>query len=187
MRAVFLDRDGVINQKAPEGKYIAKWDDLRFLPGAVDSVAALFFAGFKIFIVSNQRGIALGNVLQRDLEDIHNRMREKFESHGVTITKIYVCPHDLADNCACRKPKPGMLLRAAQDFLLDLPLCWVIGDAASDIAAGQSARCRTVWITPDSSNHQPSLRADIIAADLPSAVRQILQSHRRTTEAFFNV
>src|SRR5689334_7134433 len=98
MRAVFLDRDGVINQKAPEGKYIAKWDDLRFLPGAVDSVAALSFAGFKIPIASNQRGIALGNVLQRDLEHIHTRMREKFESHGVTITKIYVRPHDLADN-----------------------------------------------------------------------------------------
>ncbi len=175
MKAAFLDRDGVINHKAPEAEYIVRWDDIHYMSGVFASVAALDRAGFKIIIVTNQRGIALGKVRPADLEDIHGRMREDFAEHGVCITQIYVCTHDLADHCSCRKPLPGMLMTAARDHALDLPSSWMIGDAESDIAAGKMAGCKTARILPASLPKGGHQEADIVSSSLVSAVRAILQ------------
>ena len=176
MRAVFLDRDGVINRKAPEGEYIAKWDEMRFLPGTFASVSALSRAGFQIIVVTNQRGVALGKVCLKDLQEMHKRMKAHFSRRSALITDVYFCPHDIWEDCSCRKPKPGLLLQAAEEHALDLPSCWMIGDAASDIEAGRNAGCRTVWILPAEAPQRNDLQADLRAPHLPSAVGKILRA-----------
>lgn len=175
MMAIFLDRDGVINRKAPKGQYISTWREFGFLPGSVRSIATLCRAGFKIIIITNQRGVALGKVRLEDLEDIHLRIKAKLAEHGVVLTDIYFCPHDISDDCICRKPRPGMLLQAAKEHRLDLSACWMIGDAESDIAAGKNAGCKTVKIIPASLLSETASRADVRARDLSSAARKILR------------
>lgn len=177
MTAVFLDRDGVIIEKAPEGSYVSSWKEVRFLPGAIRAVSALYRSGFKIVIVTNQRGLALRKVRPEQLDDIHTRLRARFARHGVSITQIYYCPHPKSARCACRKPKPGMLLRAAEENDLDLSDCWLIGDSLSDIQAGKQAGCKTIWIRrTDAYNRE--ITADVVAPDLPSAAGQILRMTR---------
>src|SRR6266478_4127307 len=173
MMAIFLDRDGVINRHAPEGQYIPTWRDLRFLPDTFGSVAMLSRAGFKIIIITNQRGVALGKVRLEELEDIHLRIKARFAEHGAVLTDIYFCPHDISDDCLCRKPRPGMLLQAAKEHRLDLSGCWMIGDAESDIAAGKNAGCKTVKIIPADSVTETASQADMQARDLSSAARKI--------------
>jgi D-glycero-D-manno-heptose 1,7-bisphosphate phosphatase len=174
MKAIFLDRDGVINRKAPEGQYISSWAEVQFLPGVFSAVLRLSQAGFKIFIITNQRGVALRKIQHGDLEDIHSRMRERFVHHGIAIDGIYFCPHDLSENCSCRKPKPGLLQQAAHDYGLDLPSCWMIGDAPSDVEAGRAAGCRTARIVPAELSPQNILPADITAQNLMAVTLRIL-------------
>lgn len=174
MRAVFLDRDGVVNRKAPEGEYISRWEDMEFCPGVFSATLDLQRAGFKIFVITNQRGIALGKMRLSDVEDIHSRMKGIFANHGVEFTGIYFCPHDVSENCQCRKPKPGLLLQAAQEHGLDLSRSWMIGDAISDIEAGKNAGCKTVRIL-SAPSQKTSVSADITAADLASAARKVLE------------
>jgi D-glycero-D-manno-heptose 1,7-bisphosphate phosphatase len=178
MKAVFLDRDGVINRKAPEGEYIARWEEMEFCPGVFQAVLSLHQAGFKIIVVTNQRGVGLQKVRPEDLADIHSRMKENFARHGVTLTGIYVCPHDISEKCSCRKPKPGMFFQAAEDHSINLPASWMVGDASSDIAAGKAAGCKTVRILPLPSPEESDVKADITATDLPAAARQILKTIR---------
>jgi len=173
MKAVFLDRDGVINRKAPEGEYISRWEDMEFCPGVFSAALDLQRAGFKIVVVTNQRGIALGKTRLEDVEDIHSRMKAAFARHGVEITGIYFCPHDIPENCQCRKPNPGLLLQAAQEHSLELSRSWMIGDAITDIEAGKNAGCRTVRILPEPPQEQ-SVTADITAASLAVAARKVL-------------
>jgi len=174
MKAALLDRDGVINEKAPEGEYITHWEEMRFLPDVFSAARALDQAGFKIIVVTNQRGIALGKVLPGNLAEIHRRMRGEFAQRGVHLTGIYVCPHGLSDRCSCRKPNPGLLIRAAQEQSIDLAASWMIGDAPSDIEAGRSAGCKTARILARGSPEEMDPRADISAPNLASAVRSIL-------------
>lgn len=175
MKAVFLDRDGVINRKAPEGEYIPRWDEVRFFPDVFEAVSDLYRAGFKIIVITNQRGIALRKVQLEDLEDIHARMKASFGWHGAVIAGIYFCPHDISEKCQCRKPKPGLLMQAARDHALDLRCCWMVGDAASDIEAGRRAGCKTVRIISRLQSGKSEPKADITARDLRSAVRKILK------------
>lgn len=175
MPAVFLDRDGVIIKKAPEGAYISHWDRVRFLPGSVKAIGRLHQAGFKVFIVTNQRGLALHKVRLEHLEEIHRRIQAKLADQGVTVSGIYFCPHAKSKKCACRKPQPGMLLQAAADHALDLRRAWLVGDAPSDIEAGKRAGCKTVWIRKHYRN-KSEIAPDFIAPDLLSAANHILQA-----------
>jgi len=174
MPAVFLDRDGVIIEKAPEGQYVSRWENVRFIPGAIDAICGLYHAGFKIFIVTNQRGLALRKIRLEHVEEIHQRLTEKLEDRGVRISGIYFCPHAKSKRCSCRKPKPGMLLRAAEDHGLDLRSSWLVGDAVSDVEAGRRAGCKTVWIKRRRTKPEKTA-PDIIASDLASAVGHILK------------
>lgn len=175
MKAIFLDRDGVINRKAPEGEYISKWAQFQFVPGVFSAVLKFSQAGFKIFIVTNQRGIALGKVHLQDLEDIHSRVKERFIGHDAMIDGIYFCPHDISENCLCRKPKPGLLQQAARDYALHLPLCWMIGDAPSDVEAGRAAGCRTARVVPVGVSAENVPAAEITGPDLLTVSLRILQ------------
>jgi D-glycero-D-manno-heptose 1,7-bisphosphate phosphatase len=159
--AVFLDRDGVLNRRPPPHQYITSADALQILPGVAGAVASLRRNGLVPMVVSNQRGVARGLVSREVLTDIERRLWKA----GVEIEEFYYCPHELDDACDCRKPRPGLLLRAAYDHSLDLQASVMIGDDESDMEAGRAAGCRTIRIGP----YGTSTRADRLAADLPAA------------------
>ncbi len=164
-----MDRDGTLNRKAPEGQYVTKLDEFVLLPGVLPSLAKLHEHGFKLFVVTNQRGIARGQVSWESLSQIHRYLLDQAESAGARIERIVVCPHEIAEDCECRKPKPGMILRLAAEHHLDLANSWLIGDSVSDITAGRRAGCRTAYI-----GIRACAEADISAASLGSVVDQLL-------------
>jgi D-glycero-D-manno-heptose 1,7-bisphosphate phosphatase len=134
LSAVFVDRDGVINRKAPEGEYVASWDAFLFLPGALDGLRVLAGLGVPVVVATNQRGIALGRYTEADLAGIHARMRAAVAAAGGRIDAVYHCPHDRG-TCDCRKPATGMFEQAARDLGIDLGRAAVVGDRASDMEA----------------------------------------------------
>src|ERR1700734_927785 len=142
-RAVFLDRDGVINQKPIEGEYVTRWEDFHILPGVVEGVALLNRAGFSVIVVTNQRYVAKGLLTIADLEKIHERMTDDLARAGAKIDATFYCPHEMEPSCDCRKPAPGMLLSAARSLGLELAASWMIGDSDIDIEAGKNAGCKT--------------------------------------------
>ena len=178
MRAIFLDRDGVLNRKAPEGEYVTRWEEMEILPDSLEAVVRLAQQGFQILLVTNQRGLALGRVQARDLDVIHQNLSRKLVEIGAAFAGIYVCPHDLISDCACRKPRPGLLLAAAREHNLDLRASWMIGDSATDVMAGRAAGCRTVLISGvNGLGGDPG--ADFCAETLNDAATQILADNRK--------
>lgn len=101
-RAVFLDRDGVINRKAAEGDYIKSWSEFEILPGVVSSIKRLNEEGFLVIVISNQRCVARGIITEDELNEIHENMKEELAKKGAIIDDIYYCPHDIKDRCDCR-------------------------------------------------------------------------------------
>jgi D-glycero-D-manno-heptose 1,7-bisphosphate phosphatase len=166
IRAAFLDRDGVLNRRPPLHRYVTSVDELEILPGVGPAVALLRGAGFLPIVVSNQRGIARGEVSERTLLEIEGRLRDA----GVQIEGFYYCRHDLGAACACRKPYPGLLLEAARNHAVDLLASVMIGDEESDVEAGRAAGCHTVRIGPAGAE----TTADRVAPDLPAAVQIVV-------------
>jgi len=143
-KAAFLDRDGVINRKAPtEDEYVTSWDEVQILPGVAQAIIQFNRVGFLVIVVTNQRSVAKGLITEAGLNSIHQRMYDELARAGAIIHRIYYCPHELEPPCDCRKPQPGMLLRAACTYGIDLSTSWMIGDSDNDVAAGQNAGCRT--------------------------------------------
>jgi D-glycero-D-manno-heptose 1,7-bisphosphate phosphatase len=173
-KAAFLDRDGVINDKPPEGEYITSYHDIRFIPGALDAAAKLKRAGYQLFIITNQRGVATRKLTIDDLTAIHAHIAKAFERTRARISHIYYCPHDISEMCSCRKPHPGMLERAAQEYCVDLQASWMIGDSAIDVQAGQSAGCRTVLIGNQAEFGAVLTPPTLVAENLASAADQIV-------------
>jgi D-glycero-D-manno-heptose 1,7-bisphosphate phosphatase len=171
-KAAFLDRDGVINRKPPEGEYVTRWEEMQFLPGVPEAIALLRGVGYCVFVVSNQRCVAKGLLTQHELELIHQRMCQELADAGAEITKVYYCPHEKQPPCSCRKPAPGMLLTAAQVHGLDLTSSWMIGDSDVDVAAGRNAGCRTVRLVK--RDEVGNGGADLFARSLLDAVHQLL-------------
>ena len=128
---VFLDRDGVINVKARRGEYIRNWSEFHFLPNITDWIRLFNALGHLVIVVTNQRGIALGVIQDRDLEEIHREMVKELAQRGARIDDVFCCPHG-EGTCNCRKPKPGLVLRAQEKFDIDLRRSLMIGDSASD-------------------------------------------------------
>jgi len=172
-RAAFLDRDGVINRRAPKGEYVTRWEDVRILPGVAAAIAQLNLADFRVIVVTNQRCVAKGLLTTAHLESMHQRMRDALAADGATLDGIYYCPHETQPACSCRKPAPGMLLAAARRHELNLPESWMIGDSDIDVAAGRSAGCKTARLLSGTENAYGS--ADVVAPSLLDAVRQILR------------
>jgi D-glycero-D-manno-heptose 1,7-bisphosphate phosphatase len=147
--AVILDRDGVLNEKPPRAQYVRKWEEWRWIPGSLDGLAALTAAGKRVFVVSNQAGVARGAMSADDLVEIHRRMLEDVASAGARIDGIYTCPHDWDAGCDCRKPAPGMLIQAQRDHALDLSKTPFIGDDERDAEAADAAGCPSLMVTAD--------------------------------------
>ena len=137
-KALFLDRDGVINV---EKNYLYKIEDFEFIEGIFELCQHFVDAGYLIFVVTNQSGIARDYYSDEEFEELTTWMLGAFYEHGIEITHVYHCPHhpDISGECSCRKPKPGMLLQAAQEFDIDLQNSIMIGDKERDIEAGINA------------------------------------------------
>jgi D-glycero-D-manno-heptose 1,7-bisphosphate phosphatase len=174
VRAVFLDRDGVINRKAPEGHYVTQWADVELFPGGAEAVKRIREGGFLVVVVSNQRAVAKGLVSQAGLQSLHQRMWQELFRGEKGFDAVYYCPHDNDPPCGCRKPQPGMLLAAARDHGIDLTGSWMVGDSESDVQAGQRAGCRTIRI--GSADVSFTTAADGVAESLAQAVDVILAS-----------
>ena len=143
-RAVFLDRDGTINEDVP---FLHEPEKFRLLPNAVEGLKKIQDLGYRLVIVTNQQGIGLGYFSVEDFFRVNSAMFRTFAPHGIVISKIYFCPHSAADECDCRKPKIGLVKKAEKDLDLDLSKCYFIGDKSEDIEAGQKAGCKTIIIS----------------------------------------
>ncbi|MDI6781124.1 MAG: D-glycero-beta-D-manno-heptose 1,7-bisphosphate 7-phosphatase [bacterium] len=145
-RAVFLDRDGVINKKL-EGDYVKSYDEFSFLPGVIDAIKKIKQKGLMVIIITNQSGIGRGIMSEDDLINVHEQMLAELKKNGVTIDAIYYCPHSPDNGCDCRKPKDGLFKQALMDFNIDMRNSWMIGDEQKDVEAGEKAGCQTYLLS----------------------------------------
>lgn len=163
--ALFLDRDGIINRRRVDD-YVKHWEEFEFIPDIFTVLPEAHAAGFIVIVVTNQRGIARGLMTEDDLAVIHQHMQQMLlERTGHGVDAIYHCPHGRADGCDCRKPNPGMLIRAAAEQGIALHQSWLIGDSESDVEAGITAGCRAVLV--DSEN--PPTAAELTTNTLITA------------------
>jgi histidinol-phosphate phosphatase family protein len=179
-RCVFLDKDGTLIEDVPYNVDPAR---VRLMPGAAGGLRALHAAGYRLIVVSNQSGVARGYFQEGALAAVEERLRELLAEAGVPLAGFYYCPHHpdgsvtaYAVECSCRKPQPGLLVRAAREHGLDLAACWFVGDILNDIEAGRAAGCRTVLVD---NGHEtewlltPQRRPHYTVADLSEAAAVI--------------
>ena len=174
-KAIFLDRDGTINEYVG---FLRNIDDFRLIDGVSEAVKLINQSGYLAIVVTNQPVIARGEVTVPQLNEIHNKMETLLGADGAYVDAIYYCPHhphkgyqgeipELKIDCDCRKPKAGMLRRAAQEFNIDLSQSWMVGDGENDLLCGQNGGCKTAIIGEDS-------RADVCGKDLKNCIQKIL-------------
>jgi len=167
-QVVFLDRDGVINEKAPPHEYILSRSDFRFLPGVPVALRRLRAAGFKLVLITNQRCIARGLATMEEINLLHGQMCSDLRRQGADMDAIFVCPHG-ETGCDCRKPEIGLFLQAERQFPVDKENSWMIGDSASDIEAGKRYGVQTILV-----NNFKDTCGDFRCKDLPEAADLIL-------------
>ncbi|MCI4371236.1 MAG: HAD-IIIA family hydrolase [Thermoplasmata archaeon] len=175
---VFLDRDGVINRG--RAGYVRTPDQFEFLPGAIEGMRHLQDHGWRLVIVTNQDASGWKLVPERQLARIHDAMLASLEKAGVRVAEIYHCPHHVLSDCACRKPRPGMLLAAARDLGVRPRLAWMIGDKPLDVATGRAFGCRTAWVGSKAWRKRFAAEVrpwapDIVADDLKRAAAAIVK------------
>lgn len=171
VKAVFLDRDGTLIVDPPDLR-VESISEIHLFPDTLKAMKRLAELDYGVFIVTNQAGIAEGRITEEDFHRLNNIVLELLEPTGVKILKTYICPHAENANCACRKPKPKLLLDAAKEFDIDLENSYSIGDRESDIQAGINAGTKTILVK--TGNHPvESTKADHTAADILEAVEYI--------------
>lgn len=190
--ALFLDRDGTINVDVD---FLSNPDDLQLLPRSARAIREANELGIPVFIITNQSGIARGILSERELETVHQRLKEKLADEGAAIDKIYYCPHhpDIGmppyrKTCTCRKPKTGMLRQAAREFGINLGTSYMVGDRCVDMIAGHSANCGTVLVltgygTMERDECVESTHVDHISEDLFDAwmyIKQKMKQEKRS-------
>lgn len=174
-RVVFLDRDGVICRDRDD--YVKSWDEFVWIPEAREALKRLNDNYYMTIVVTNQAGVARGVISQQAVEDIHEKMARDVSQAGGKIERVYYCPHKPEDKCNCRKPKAGLLLKAARDFAFNPKKSYLVGDKISDIEAGHRLGCTTIIINTGENrgNSMGQNRADYTVSDLSEAVDLILQ------------
>jgi D-glycero-D-manno-heptose 1,7-bisphosphate phosphatase len=183
VRYVFLDRDGVLNRKMPEGVYVSDWAQFEWLPGAVEAVARMKHAGLTVIVVSNQRGIALGRLTTMQLERIHENMQDHLARNDAQLDAIYYCPHDHGE-CYCRKPGPGLFEQAFKRFPeANATNSVVIGDSLSDIQAGEQLGMKTIFIQGEPDRQKAGADAAVTLADaVADSLLQAAEKHLGLTQ-----
>lgn len=176
-KAIFLDRDGTINKYVG---FLRNITEFSLIDGATEAIGKMNRSGYLAVVVTNQPVIARGEVSYAELEEIHNKMETLLGLQGVYLDGIYYCPHhphkgyegevpELKFDCECRKPKPGMLLKASEDFNIDLSASWMVGDSINDVLAGKAAGCRTALIGTEDYGQ------DVTGDALNTIIKRILE------------
>jgi D-glycero-D-manno-heptose 1,7-bisphosphate phosphatase len=171
MKAVFLDRDGTLIVDPPDLR-VKSVDEIELFPDTLQALQELVALDYEVFIITNQAGIGEGLIDEPAFQVIQAEVLRQLEPSRVKILATYMCPHVPQDNCVCRKPKPTMLLQAAQDFDIDMSQSWMIGDNQSDVMAGLSAGTKTILVQTG-NNPVISPEANYTAPHLLNAVRYI--------------
>lgn len=144
---IFMDRDGLINvPPPPEERYVLHPDGFKLMPGIARAIALLNARQLPVAVVTNQKGVAIGKLSVEMLSAIHQRMHALLADEGAAVQQVVVCPHQESDACNCRKPLPGMILKAAKALHIDPARSWMIGDQPRDLVAGRAAGCRTLLV-----------------------------------------
>lgn len=177
-KAIFIDRDGTINKYVG---FLRNIDGFELIDGVAEAIKVINASGYLAVVVTNQPVIARGEVTVSELDNIHNKMETLLGKEGAYVDAIYYCPHhphkgyegevaELKFDCECRKPKPGMLIKASQEFNIDLGQSWMIGDGENDIKAGIAAGCKTALI----SEKEETFGQDLTALNLYDIIREII-------------
>lgn len=175
--AVFLDRDGVIIQNRTD--YVKSWHEVSFLPGALEALRRLAGSRYVLALVTNQSAVGRGIISLEQAMDINRRVVAEIKARGGRVDASYLCPHSPEERCDCRKPTPGMLLRAEAELVLDLGRSYAVGDAATDIEAARAVGVRGILVLTGRGKEQiglfePGSASCSVAADLGAAVDYIL-------------
>jgi D-glycero-D-manno-heptose 1,7-bisphosphate phosphatase len=179
LRTVFLDRDGILNEKMPEGRYVTRAEEFRILPGVPDAIRRLNEAGLRTIVVTNQRGIARGLYTLADVEAIHAELQRALARERAHIDGFFICPHDEGE-CNCRKPLPGLFEQAVAQFPeITAAASVMIGDSLVDIKFGKNLGMTTIYVESESQPRRPddeeaARRADWCFNSLPRAVEALL-------------
>jgi D-glycero-D-manno-heptose 1,7-bisphosphate phosphatase len=181
--AIFIDRDGVINCRRPSD-YVLNFSQFVFMPGIRDALKQLAALGLPMIVISNQAAVGKGLLDPADLEQITAKMEQALREDGTILTAAYYCAHRADEGCACRKPKPELLQRAANDFNIDLNRSVFIGDSETDVRAARAAGCAPILFGAGLRNHSESgdwmtdLPVALLAKDLFDVVERRLYSLR---------
>ena len=173
-KILLIDRDGVINKKAPRGEYVSNWEGFEWIGETRQAMRELAARGFKFIVISNQAGIARGMVEPTALEQTHRNMIAELCKDGVEILDVYVCPHHWDEHCDCRKPAPGLFFRASRDHLLRMDHTIYIGDDPRDCLAAYNAGCLSILVGPrDNDVANSKAKPSLVAATLLDAISWI--------------
>jgi D-glycero-D-manno-heptose 1,7-bisphosphate phosphatase len=179
MKSIFLDRDGVINRNRPRGDYVKNWEEFKFLPGACRAIAQLTKAGFRLLVITNQACIGKGIVSWEAVQEIHARMVQEIARAGGEIEAVLCCPHLAGVGCDCRKPAPGLLLRAQREYRVDLKQALLVGDSVTDVQAAAAVGMPAIMVL-SGLGQSADLRSISLpcqlALDLAHAAQLILNS-----------
>lgn len=172
-KAVFLDRDGVINKEVGYLNNPAKFE---FLPRAIQALKKIFDSEYKIVVVTNQSGVSRGYFTKEILRRIHDKMTDMLTVEGVSIDGIYFCPHHPDDGCSCRKPETGLIIKASKELDIDLNGSFFIGDTTGDILTGKNAGLKTILVETGhgGKDGRVNIKPDYTASDLLAAAEIIL-------------
>jgi len=185
-KAIFIDRDGTINKDV---HYLDDPEKFEFYPGIQVGVKRLQENGFKLIVITNQSGIARGYFTEKQLSDIHKRMKQEFQKYDVTLDGIYYCPHHPDEKCNCRKPNTGLFEKAIHEHNIDVKKSYMLGDKILDVGAGKKAGVKTILIPEPhvknellSKKNEWEYNPDYIAHDFLDAVKWILHEMRNISD-----
>jgi D-glycero-D-manno-heptose 1,7-bisphosphate phosphatase len=156
-KAIFLDRDGVINKNAAEHDYIKSWNDFVLLEGVIETLKIFHQLGYLVVVVTNQAGVSKGLMSETTVKEIHSNLNKLLSKNGTKVDYFYYCPHKEQDKCDCRKPKTGMIRRAVSDLDIDLKSSILIGDSDMDFNLGIKANLNTILV-PTNGNLYKSIK-----------------------------
>lgn len=174
VKAIFLDRDGVINI---DKEYVHKIKDFELIPKTIDALKIMQDSGYVLIIITNQSGIGRGYYTEKNFQDLNKHMLELFLSKGIKILNVYYCPHSPDEGCSCRKPSTDFIKEAEKEFKIELKKSYVIGDKTSDIEMGKNAGCKTILVKTGKAGEdgRHDVKPDFIAKDLYVAAKLICE------------
>jgi D-glycero-D-manno-heptose 1,7-bisphosphate phosphatase len=179
IKAVFLDRDGVINRYPGDTRYVTSWKEFCFLPGVRKALAQLTKHGYKIFVISNQAGVGKGLYSKDDLQFLTTRMLQEIKRTGGNIEKVYYCTHRKEINCSCRKPKIGMITRIRKRYPINIAHTYFLGDTIRDVRTAHAAGCKSILLLSGKEKFKNrkswDAKPDLVFRNLKEAASFIIQ------------